>query len=203
MKASFMQRLFAYIIDMIIVSVVCSSIVMLVGNNSSEIAKLNEELSNAENSLTEMVNSGDTTNYDEEMQKIIDIEYKISRASVLSETVSFIIVFGYFVVIQFMLKGKTFGKMLLKIRVVDKKNKEPSFRVILLRTFIIEGLLTSFLSLVTILFLSKNTYIMFNGSLSILFTIFVIVSAIMVLYRKDKRGLHDMMAGSLVVKDEK
>ena len=203
MKASFMQRLFAYIIDVVIVSVVCSSIGMFLNNNSSQIAELNEELSKAEESLTEIINSGDTANYEEEMQKVMDIEYKISRASVLTETVSFIVVFGYFVVIQFMLKGKTFGKMILKIKVVDKKNKEPSFGVILLRTFIIEGLLTSFLSLVTILFLSKNAYIMFNGALSILFSIFVIVSAIMVLYRKDKRGLHDIMAGSLVIKDEK
>ena len=43
---------------------------------------------------------------------------------------------------------------------------------------------------------------MFNTILNIIESIFVIVSALMILYRKDKRGLHDMMAGTSVIKDE-
>lgn len=203
MKASFMQRLFAYLIDIVIVAIVVGFVGMFIpNNNGDELIELNEQLVNAENAMMEAMSSGNTDSYKDSLNDVIDVEYKISRASVLSESISFVIVFAYFVILQFMLKGKTVGKMAMGIKVVDKKNREPSFWVIFLRTFIVQGILTSFISLITIIMLSKNVYVMFNMLFSSIISIFVIICAIMVLYRKDKRGLHDMMAGSLVIKDE-
>ena len=203
MKATFMQRLLAYLLDMIIVGVVLMFMgIFIPGYNSDDSQELSEELVKVENNLVEVMQSGDKDAYDDTMQNVIDIEYKISKTSVLSNTISFIIIFGYFVILQFMLKGKTIGKMLMKIRIVDKKKNEPSFWTILYRNFIVFGLLTSFLSLILIIILPKNAYVMFNTILNIIESIFVIVSALMILYRKDKRGLHDMMAGTSVIKDE-
>ena len=72
-----------------------------------------------------------------------------------------------------------------------------------IKGYILTGILTSFIALVTIIFMDKKVYTFFNGSLSLLTSIFIIISALMILYRKDKRGLHDMMAGSLVIKEKK
>ena len=85
---------------------------------------------------------------------------------------------------------------------VDKKKKEPSMGVMLMRTFIVQGLLSSFIAIMTILFLDRKAYSLFNGGINMITGIFIIVCALMILYRKDKRGLHDIMAGSFVVKEE-
>lgn len=202
MKASFMQRLFAYIIDMVVVGVISVFLGLFIPEyNAVDSKELNEELNNMENKLVEVMKSGDKEAYSDVMQNVIDIEYKISKTTVMSSTVSFIVMFGYFVILQFLLKGRTIGKMMMKIKIVDKKNKEPSFWTVLYRNFIVFGLLTSFISLVSIIILSKNTYVMFNMVLNTLASLFVIICALMVLYRKDKRGLHDIMAGTIVVRD--
>lgn len=204
MKASFMQRFFAYLIDMIVIAVVSVFVGLLIPNyKNNDSLELNQELNTMEEKLIEVMQSGDKSSYKKVMQDVVDIEFKIAKSSVLSETVSFVILFGYFVILQFILKGRTVGKMAMGIKVIDKKKNEPSFWIMLYRTFIIEGIITSFIALVSILLLNKNSYVMFNMSLNSVVSIFVIVSALMILYRKDRRGLHDMMAGTSVVKIDK
>lgn len=202
MKAGFMQRLLAYFIDVIIISIVFSVFSFAIPNND-KISELNEQLNDAENKMVTALQSNDNDTYKETLNDVTSIQYELSRESVLRDTVLFVITFVYFVVLQFVLKGKTVGKIVMKIKVVDKKNKEPSMGVILLRTFIVQGLLSSFIAIVTILFIDKGFYTYFNGVISLMTSIFIIVSALMILYRKDKRGLHDMMAGSYVLKEEK
>lgn len=197
MKASFMQRLLAYLIDIFIVSFIFSIFSVFIPNN--EISEYNKKLSDAESKMIETMQSGNSDNYKEMLDEVVSIQYEMSRASILRDSVLFVITFGYFVILQFCLKGKTIGKMILKIKVVQKNNKEPSMGAILLRTFIVQGLLSSFIAIVTILFIDKNFYTYFNGIISVASSIFIIVSALMILYRKDKKGLHDMMAGTSVV----
>lgn len=203
MKAGFTQRFVAYMIDVIIVSVLFAIVSLVIPTNSSEIKDLNEEYTKAESRLVEIMSSDNKENYQEIMDEVYDIQYQLSRKSIFRDSVLFVITFAYFVILQFALKGKTIGKMAMRIKVVDKKKKEPSLGVILIRTLIINGLLTSFISIISILFLAKKVYTLFNGTINLLGTLFIVVSAIMVLYRKDKRGLHDMMAGSSVVIDKK
>ena len=50
--------------------------------------------------------------------------------------------------------------------------------------------------------LPKDLYLGFYSVINVLSSIFIIVCALMVLYRKDRRGLHDMIAGSFVIKEE-
>lgn len=203
MKAGFTQRFVAYMIDVIVISVLFAIVSLVIPTNNSDIEDLNERYSKAESKLVEIMSSDNKENYQEIMDEVYDIQYQLSRKSVLRDSILFVITFAYFVILQFVLKGKTVGKLAMRIKVVDKKNKEPSLGVILLRTFIADGLLSSFISIVTILCLGKKVYTLFNGTINILTTIFIVVCALMILYRKDKRGLHDMMAGSSVVIDKK
>lgn len=203
MKAGFMQRMLAYFIDVIIISVIFSVFSVFIPNNNDKIAELNQKLNNAENSMVESLQSGDNNSYKQSLDEVIDIQYEMSRVSVLRDSILFVITFVYFVILQFVLKGKTFGKMIMSIKVIDKKKKEPGLGTILLRTFIVQGLLSSFIAIVTILFMDKKVYTLFNGGISLLTSIFIIVCALMILYRKDKCGLHDMMAGTSVIKYEK
>lgn len=200
MKATFMQRFLAYFIDIIILSIVISLFTMTFNNTKLE--QINNELSEATTNLINATNGSDATALNELNEKITDLEYRYQKASVLPNSISLVIYIAYFIIFQFFYKGQTIGKKCLKIRVVNKEEKEPSLTTIFLRTFITQGILVTFLSLITIVLLPKDLYLGFYSVINVLSSIFIIVCALMVLYRKDRRGLHDMMAGSFVIKEE-
>lgn len=200
MKATFMQRFLAYFIDIIILSIVISLFTMTFNNTKLE--QINNELSEATTNLINATNGDDATSLNELNEKITDLEYRYQKASVLPNSISLVIYIAYFIIFQFFYKGQTIGKKCLKIRVVNKEEKEPSLTTIFLRTFITQGILVTFLSLITIVLLPKDIYLSFYSVINVLSSIFIIVCALMVLYRKDRRGLHDMMAGSFVIKEQ-
>ena len=202
MRAGFMQRLVAYLIDLVVISVAFSIVGLFIPNNNSELSLLNEKLGSAEEKMVSAMQKGDSVVYRDVLDDMLDIQYEISKKSVLNDSILLVITFLYFVVLQYILKGKTVGKIAMMIKVVDKKKKEPSMGVMLMRTFIVQGLLSSFIAIMTILFLDRKAYSLFNGGINMITGIFIIVCALMILYRKDKRGLHDIMAGSFVVKEE-
>lgn len=199
MKATFMQRLFAYFIDYLIISVVFS--LFALSFNTTKLTSINDEINNTMNEIVN-ISSEEEQNLDDLNNKLIDLQYEYQQESKLASGISLLITFAYFTVFQFLNKGQTIGKKLLKIKVVNKEEKEPSFVTMFLRTFIVQGILTTGLSLIGILVLDKELYMETYFILNSLMSIFVVVCALMVLYRKDRRGLHDMMAGSLVVKED-
>lgn len=199
MKATFMQRLFAYFIDYLIISVVFS--LFALSFNTTKLTSINDEINNTMNEIVNISNE-EEQNLDDLNNKLIDLQYEYQQESKLASGISLLITFAYFTVFQFLNKGQTIGKKLLKIKVVNKEEKEPSFVTMFLRTFIVQGILTTGLSLIGIFVLDKELYMETYFILNSLMSIFVVVCALMVLYRKDRRGLHDMMAGSLVVKED-
>lgn len=199
MKATFMQRLFAYFIDYLIISVVFS--LFALSFNTTKLTSINDEINNTMNEIVN-ISSEEEQNLDDLNNKLIDLQYEYQQESKLASGISLLITFAYFTVFQFLNKGQTIGKKLLKIKVVNKEEKEPSFVTMFLRTFIVQGILTTGLSLIGIFVLDKELYMETYFILNSLMSIFVVVCALMVLYRKDRRGLHDMMAGSLVVKED-
>ena len=199
MKATFMQRLFAYFIDYLIISVVFS--LFALSFNTTKLTSINDEINNTMNEIVN-ISSEEEQNLDDLNNKLIDLQYEYQQESKLASGISILITFAYFTVFQFLNKGQTIGKKLLKIKVVNKEEKEPSFVTMFLRTFIVQGILTTGLSLIGIFVLDKELYMETYFILNSLMSIFVVVCALMVLYRKDRRGLHDMMAGSLVVKED-
>lgn len=199
MKATFMQRLFAYFIDYLIISVVFS--LFALSFNTTKLTSINDEINNTMNEIVNISNE-EEQNLDDLNNKLIDLQYEYQQESKLASGISLLITFAYFTVFQFLNKGQTIGKKLLKIKVVNKEEKEPSFITMFLRTFIVQGILTTGLSLIGIFVLNKELYMETYFILNSLMSIFVVVCALMVLYRKDRRGLHDMMAGSLVVKED-
>ena len=79
--------------------------------------------------MNEIVNisSEEEQNLDDLNNKLIDLQYEYQQESKLASGISLLITFAYFTVFQFLNKGQTIGKKLLKIKVVNKEEKEPSF----------------------------------------------------------------------------
>ena len=198
MKATFMQRLLAYLIDYIIISLIFS--LFALSFNTTTLNDINDQINETMNKIVNIDTEKD--NLEQLNNQLIDLQYKYQQESKTATAISRLITFVYFTIFQYLNKGQTIGKKILKIKVVNKEEKEPNFLTMFLRTFIVQGILTTTISLLAIFILTKElymeTYVILNSTMSI----FVVVCALMVLYRKDRRGLHDMMAGSQVIKEE-
>ena len=136
-----------------------------------------------------------TEEYTEQLAPII---YEMQKSSVVISGVTVLLSIAYFIVFQYLNKGQTLGKKLLGLR-VQEKGKDPSLKSMIIRTVIIDSILSGILGIVLIYILNKKTYYIGYEIVSTLETIFIFVSVMFVLYRKDKRGLHDMLAHTEVI----
>ena len=196
MKATFFERLCSYLLDTLIVSFIFSLICLGFGNYTSSTEEAMLELENKllESSITA----------EEYLEGYQDLLYDYQKENVLQSGISVALTIAYFVVFQYMNKGQTIGKKLLKIRVVDKDTKEPiSIFKGLIRSFIVFSILSGTLCILFLYVFNRDSYFISYSSLLFIEGIFTIITMICVLYKKDGRGLHDMMANTIVLKERK
>ena len=196
MKATFFERLGSYFIDTIIISFIFSIICLGFGDYQSNNEKLMEQL---DNQLIE-----GTITPEQYLEDYSEVLYDYQKENALQSGISIALTIAYFVVFQYMNKGQTIGKKLLKIKVVDKDTKEPiSILKGLLRSFIVFSILSGTLSMLFLYILSRKYYYISYLTLLIIEGIFTLTTIILVLYKKDSRGLHDMMANTIVIKESR
>lgn len=191
MEATFGQRLCAYFIDIIIIFILLTLITF-----SMDFTKRNEIYDEMLNYYSEY----DPTNL-EQSEKLLDLQYQYSKESIPTTVISLVVTIGYFVVFQYLNNGQSIGKKLLKIKIVGKDNRKVNIIQIFIRSIFIYQILLSILDLIIIYTLSKTDYLSIYGILTWINSIFIIISALFILYRKDKRGLHDFMAKTYVVNE--
>ena len=194
MKASFFKRISAYIIDYIII------MLALVAITAS--MNINNDVSDKINDLTNQYRSGDIT-IDEYSEKIIPLNYELSKRKLPANIATVVVFIGYYVVFAYFNKGQTFGKKICKIKVVNNDGYKPSIWNMLVRSLFIYGIITSLYSIVTINFLSMNDFSYSVSVISIIECMFIVITVLMMLYKKDGRGLHDIIAKTNVIGEER
>ena len=191
--ASFFDRLGCYLLDVLLIFAISSVISVFIPSKGNDI---NKEIT----ALTEKYTNGEVES-ETFINEYQDLMYKYQKENYLSTVVSVGLNFIYFVVFAYFNKGQTIAKKLTNIKVVDNKTGErPKFWQMLVRNIFIYSLLSNIIILI-LLFTSKNNFIycyMLVGGFDLMF---VMITVMFVLYRKDKRGLHDMMACTKVVKE--
>ena len=194
MKATFFERLGSFILDSFIVSIIFSLICLGINTNQSNTEKLMSELDNKlmESSIT-------VEQYVEEYQGLL---YDYQKENILITGVSLALTIAYYGIFQYMNKGQTLGKKIMRIKVVDQKTEKPiSILKGLVRTLPIYNLISGIICIPLLYLLKENTYFIIYSILLIIEMIFVITSAMFILYRKDKRGLHDVLTNTVVTKE--
>lgn len=190
---TFFERLGAYFIDMLILSFLLGVVGFSLPDNTEDINEkimiLDEKLINDE--ITPQV-------YLKEYSTLL---YEIQDNSKLVNGISLALTIAYYVVFQTLYNGQTLGKKLFKIKVVNKDNESPSILQILIRSLFTMSIVSSLFGILFLFILSKKIYMISFLSIVGFETIFMIVSIMFILYRKDKKGLHDMMAKTMVVKE--
>ena len=195
MKAKFSERLGAWIIDMIIVGFITSII-------STALPLTNNELEGKIDKLEDQVVNKEITT-EKFFDEYKNIQYENQKNSMLETGISLVITLGYFVIFQYLNKGQTVGKKLLNIRVVDEKTNEPATIIKgLIRSLITLGIASSTLNLILINLLNKNIFVPLYLIITVIESLFILVTAIMMANKENGKGLHDMMANTKVIKEE-
>lgn len=194
MNASFKKRLVAYIIDFLFVM----SILMIVYNLflKNDVVKGYELKLNL---LSESYMKKEIT-FSKYTELYSEYIYKIDYNSIIKNILNIVLIFIYYIVFPFIFNGQTFGKKIMKIKIVDRKKEgKVSFVSLIIRSLIINALLVTLISIILVLLLKYNFYFIASSIFVILQLLLVIISACMLLYRKDKLSLEDILSNSKVV----
>lgn len=196
MKATFFERMCSYILDAFIVTVIFSLICMGIDTKETKTEKLMTEL---DEKLVEKTITPEE--YIEEYQILL---YDYQKENILSTGISLALTIAYYIVFQYLNKGQTIGKKLMNIKIVDKDTeKEISLVRYIIRSLLIYNLLSGVISIPLLYILKQNAFFTIYYILSITEILFILLSFIFVLYKKDKRGLHDILANTVVIKNSK
>ena len=193
MKPVSYKRILAYLIDILIVTCIATILTMFIPVSEEYTNQMNEL-----NAVLEDYSSGDISET-EYLEKFNDISYIVNKESVQVSIVSVVLSTIYFVVLAYYMNGQTFGKKIMKIQVVSANSKKLTMNNYLIRSLIVDSILMNTISIVTILFLEKSSYLKVYDATSTIFGAIYVVIFAMILFRQDGRGLHDLLANTKVI----
>ena len=191
-NALFIQRFAAFIIDIMIVSLIASfiSTPFINASNSEKLTKQSSE-------LVEKVMAGeiDQKAYIKEASVIT---YQIDKNNALYTIINIIFGFVYFVIFQFYKKGQTIGKQIFKIK-VDSNDGVLNINQMIARGLLIDMILFDLIRFAFCMFGSSKSYFLGYSSVMMVEIIVLSLCGFMVMFKKDRRGLHDILCNTKVV----
>ena len=192
-KVLFSQRLCAYFIDVLIVSIIAGLLSTVFIDNE----KLNDLTKRLENVTQEITTAQELDNL--KFEEYIDACYDVARYQGIIVFMELIVVISYYVIYQIYNDGQTIGKKLMKFKVVSR-NGDLTMNQMIFRTCLSTTLVVNLLSLLLMSFVSK--YVYFYGVLVIelIFNTIFLISVGMVMFSKTGFALHDKFFNTEVVK---
>lgn len=190
-----LKRIIAYLIDYLIITLISSALTYITFINPRYDEYI--ETSQAYNEILQDY-------YDREIdaneltERTQELSYELNSNGYVYTIGSIVITFLYFSVFVYFTKGQTLGKKIMGIRIVSNKGKELKMHNYLIRTFILNGVIMNLLTLIAICF-KESTYLTIYTVASNLDMILMIIIFLMILFYKDGRGLHDILAGTKVI----
>lgn len=197
MKVRFRHRLFAYIIDILLLGIILLIMNTILVDNTT-IHTLEHELDTLNDLfITKQI---EIPNYIDQYSTII---YNLDKEKLPSIVINILYIIIYFVIIPYFWKGQTLGKKLLNTKIISKTKEKITITSLLIRNTIINGLGYLLLNIISLYLLPSNYYFITISILGIIQFLLVIISSFMILYRRDKRGLQDILSNTKVVYVEK
>lgn len=196
MQATFKKRLLAYVIDILIVYMAILLINVVIPKNDN-IVKLTNEIEDLTREYAEEKITSDVY-----INRYVDINYTVAKENYVVMLIETIIIVSYFVVVPLYKDGKTLGKKFLKIKVVNKGANNVTANSLIIRNLFINSLFTTIIMLCLIYITNAKSYFYIHSILGIIQFIILAIIVNMILFRKDKRGLHDIIAKTEVIEVE-
>lgn len=194
MEKPTLKRAFAYIIDLMIV-------VFIIGlfTNIEALNPNYEKYEQAFESYKALIAESENTNNSQTVKQATNVMYDLNKYSVSTSIINVVVMVLYFGLFQYYNKGQTIGKKLMKIKVVSNDGKKLKLSQVIIRMLIINSVLTSVILTCLISFASKGLYISISKYINMIDATLVSASIIMIMFKNDGRGLHDLLANTKVV----
>lgn len=194
MEKPTVKRAFAYIIDLMIV-------VFIIGlfTNIEALNPNYEKYEQAFESYKALIAESENTNNSQTVKQATNVMYDLNKYSVSTSIINVVVMVLYFGLFQYYNKGQTIGKKLMKIKVVSNDGKKLKLSQVIIRMLIINSVLTSVILICLISFASKGLYISTGKYINMIDATLVSASIIMIMFKNDGRGLHDLLANTKVV----
>ena len=192
-KALFIQRLVAFILDVMIVSVVATFISYPFLDMDS-IQKLNDSsVQVMEDFMAQKIDA------EEYVSESVSISYEMSRKKGINSLFIIFLNILYFIVFQIKNNGQTLGKQILRIKVVSTTGEELTMNQMIFRALIINSIFMDMLCFGVLIFASQSAYFYGVGLLGFIQFLVLLISGLMVMFSKNKQGVHDLVAHTDVV----
>ena len=191
----FFRRLGAYLIDIIIVSIITALL--------SSVRFLNYSLDKYQKVYDNYIElyekyEDDKISQKDFNKKIKDIQYQLDKYSVNTTIISIACLIGYFAIFQYSQNGRTIGKRIFKLQTVKYKNGKLNIGNYLLRSLILNNVIFSVASVVCVTVLSKKDYYVYNNFVLNVQAIVQLVIIVSMIMSANGRGIHDLIAGTEV-----
>ena len=194
-RALLWKRILAFVIDSIIISFVCS-LLTVPFLDSAKVNKLSDDTKTIIADYT-----SDKISIEEYSDQISNIEYQFSKEMGIYSLLMLVVGVSYYGVYQYK-TSRTLGKKIMKIK-IDADKGDLTLNQVLFRCLIINCLLFSFVDLVFLVFANSTIYLVASSTLHYIYYFILVISFFMIISRKDKRGLHDIICNTKVVNYDK
>ena len=188
-----LDRIKAYSIDLLVILILYVIINALIPASDNLLKYKSYERELQENFLEEKVSLSE---YTSEYGKIY---YKISQETKLNKIIYLVIAILYFVFLPYYFNGQTLGLYLNKLRIEKFRDGKLKLYHYLIRNIIVVGLGYTILSTILIYFLDEKSYYSVVLIISLIQIALLVLSWIMVLMKKEKRGIHEILSDTEMI----
>ena len=187
MKTTLIKRIKAYLIDLCFLFIAFFVFSLLF--NSTD---LNDKI----NTLNSDYILGNI-NFNDYITNTGEIYRENDKDNIIINVLNIFYIYFYFIIFPYYHNGQTIGKKILNIKVKSMGNQKVSLKQLFLRSLIITGLFYLIFTLVALI-LPFNYFVLISifGFIQI---ILIIICMLMAFFRKDKRGLHDLISETRVL----
>lgn len=188
-----LKRIIAFVIDIVIVSLVVSLINLL------PIDPYQDKYKDTYEKYNEVVRKSTEDGSHDYKDEIIELNYEVYKYRTYSSVFSAAALILYFGVLPLVMNGQTLGKKVMKLRVVSNNNKKLNFWKYLIRIVILNNIWLSLINVGAVYIVDGVKFYYVTYVISMISSLVYMLNLIMVMFRKDNRGLHDMVAGTKVI----
>ena len=188
-----LKRIIAFVIDIVIVSLVVSLINLL------HLDPYKDKYKDTYEKYNEVVQKSTEDEKNDYKDEIIELNYEVYKYRTYSSMFSATALILYFGVLPLVMNGQTLGKKIMKLRVVSNNEKKLNFWKYLIRIVILNNIWLSLINVGAVYVVSGVKFYYVTYVISMLSSLIYMLNLIMVMFRKDNRGLHDMVAGTKVI----
>lgn len=188
-----LKRIIAFVIDIVIVSLVVSLINLL------PIDPYQDKYKDTYEKYNEVVRKSTEDGSHDYKDEIIELNYEVYKYRTYSSVFSAAALILYFGVLPLVMNGQTLGKKVMKLRVVSNNDKKLNFWKYLIRIVILNNIWLSLINVGAVYIVDGVKFYYVTYVISMISSLVYMLNLIMVMFRKDNRGLHDMVAGTKVI----